>query len=87
MQASTHCKTMVKLETAILLAFWHDVLNRFNEVRKAMQKCDVLLSIVVKLFKSLLYVMLMTFESSSLNTNQRQNPGCLTQTIVKQSDV
>jgi hypothetical protein len=54
LEASTHCKTMDKLETAILLAFWHDILNRFNEVSKAMQKSDVLLSTVVKLFKSLL---------------------------------
>ena len=45
---------MDKLETAILRAFWHDVLNRFNEVSKAMQKCDVLLSTVVKLFMSLI---------------------------------
>ena len=54
LEASTHCKTMNKLETAILLAFWHDILNRFNEVSKTMQRSDVLLSTVVKLFKSLI---------------------------------
>jgi len=54
LEASTHCKTLDKLETAILLAFWHDILNRFNEVSKAMQKSDVLLSTVVKLFQSLI---------------------------------
>ena len=37
-----------------MLSFWHDILNRFNEVSNAMQKSDVLLSTVD--------VMLMTFE-------------------------
>ena len=44
---------MDKFETAILLALWHDILNRFNEVSKVMQKSDVLLVTVVKLFQSL----------------------------------
>ena len=44
-----------KLETGTMLSFWHDIINRFNEVSKAMQKSDVLLSTVD--------VMLMTFRS------------------------
>jgi len=54
LEASTHARDHGQLETAILLALWHHILNRFNEVRKAMQKSDVLLSTVIKLFKSLL---------------------------------
>ena len=46
---------MDKLETGTMLSLWHDILNRFNEVSKAMQKSDVLLSTVD--------VMLMTFKS------------------------
>lgn len=53
LEASMHCKTLDKLQTAILLSLWHDVLNRFDEVSKAVQKSDVLLSTVVKLFNSL----------------------------------
>ena len=37
---------MDKLETGTMLSFWHDILNRFNEVSKAMQKSDVLMSTV-----------------------------------------
>lgn len=57
LEASKHCKTMEKLETAILLTLWHDILTRFDEVSKVMQKNDVLLATVVKLFESLrLYI-------------------------------
>jgi len=54
LEASTHAQDHGQLETAILLALWHYILNRFNEVSKAMQKSDVLLSTVIKLFKSLI---------------------------------
>jgi len=45
----SHCKAMDKLKTALLLAFWLEILNRFNEVSKAMQKSDVILSTIVDL--------------------------------------
>jgi len=69
-EASTHAQDHGQLETAILLALWHYILNRFNEVSKAMQKSDVLLSTVIKL-SSLSYVMWITFESSLYESNAR----------------
>jgi len=55
LEASTHAQDHGQLETAILLALWHYILNRCNVVSNAMQKSDVLLSTVIKLFKSLIY--------------------------------
>jgi len=57
LEASTYAQDNGQLKTAILLALWHYILNRFNEVSKAMQKSYVLLSTVIKLFKSLICYM------------------------------
>ena len=46
-------KTMTKLETVLILLFWNDILTRFNEVSKNLQKIDISLSTVIRLFTSL----------------------------------
>jgi len=87
LEAYTHAQDHGQLETAILLALWHYILNRVNEVSKAMQKSDVLLSTVTKLFKSLICYVDDIREQFTVSTNQMQGQGCLTQTTVMQTDV
>ena len=46
-------RKMDKLETVILTLFWNDVLSRYNDVSKTVQKQNVNLGVVVSLLQSL----------------------------------
>jgi hypothetical protein len=51
---ATHLwRSMHKLETIFLTFFWKDVLTRFNEVNNTIQKVDITMATVVRLYASL----------------------------------
>ena len=53
LEAQSLKRKMDKLETVILTLFWNDVLSRYNDVSKTVQKQSVNLGVVVSLLQSL----------------------------------
>ena len=57
-EASGYLRRVKRLETAILLILWGDLLSRFNITSKKLQSSDLGLSIVANLYESLTEYML-----------------------------
>ena len=53
-EAEGLAKKMRLLETALMTVIWHIILNRFNATSLSLQKVDIDLLSVVKLYKSLI---------------------------------
>jgi hypothetical protein len=52
-EASSLIKRMKKLETVFLTIIWNEILNRFNETSKTVQKENIDLQVVIKIINSL----------------------------------
>lgn len=76
LEAASLCKKMSKLETVFLTIIWNEILQRFNETNKTVQRENIDLKVVIKLIESLsCYVLSMRDRFDEYEATAKQKCG------------